>query len=168
MTNRCLLVAFGCVVCAGCEFFTAPPVAERKLGPPLTVRITGREFEWHIVYPGPDGEFETPDDVYTKQHLHLPESTPVTVELFSDDYVYSIYFPHVDLLEMTFPDHVFSLAFETDEPGKFELLGTQMCGFVHPNLIGDLVVHSTDGFEKWQADPGRVPPPIGEKLRDVR
>jgi len=161
--NGYLLAAFFCATCVGCEFFTVSPLAET-----LTVPITGREFEWHILYPGLDGQFETPDYVHTEQHRHLPENTPVTVELFSDDYVYSIYFPHVDLLEMTFPGRVFFMEFETGGPGKFELLGTQMCGFSHPNLLEDPVVQSMDCFDEWQASSGCVSPLIGEEEHDVR
>ena len=138
------------VLCVGCERPTsAPPVVETQPGPPLTVRITGHEFKWHIHYPGADGEFETPDDLRTQQHLHVPATTQVTIELLSRDYVYSLYLPHVDLLQMTFPGQSFPLEFDSEAPGAFELLGTQMCGYTHPNLIGKLVVYSQQEFDAW-------------------
>jgi heme/copper-type cytochrome/quinol oxidase subunit 2 len=114
------------------------------------VRITGHEFRWHIQYPGPDGQFDTPDDLHTERHLHLPENAPTTLELLSKDYVYSPYLPHVELLEITLPGQKFTMEFDAGVPGKFELLGTQMCGYAHPNLLGDLVVHSSEEFEDWQ------------------
>ncbi len=144
----CLLLVL--LPCFGCERpRPALPPLKKNLGPPLTVRITGHEFEWHIRYPGPDGRLDTPDDIETRRHLHVPADTRVTLALHSRDYVYSLFLPHADLLEVAVPDRRFTLQFETGEAGKFELLGSQMCGFAHPNLIGELVVHSQRDFDAW-------------------
>ena len=126
----------------------APPPPPPK-NDPLTVRITGQEFEWHVLYPGADGALDTSDDIRDKRHLHLPANTPITIDFRSNDYVYSLYFPHVDLLEITVPQQLFTMEFVTESPGKFDLLGTQMCGYTHPNLIGNLVVHAPDDFDAW-------------------
>ena len=34
--------------------------------------VTGEQFQWEIRYPGPDGKFDTPDDIVTLNQLHFP------------------------------------------------------------------------------------------------
>jgi cytochrome c oxidase subunit 2 len=115
----------------------------------LNVRMTGQDFKWIIRYPGADGALDTPDDVLTQRHLHLPARTEVTVDLRSADYVYSIFLPQFDLVEAAVPERPFELEFRTGAPGTLELLGSQMCGFSHPDLIGELVIHARGDFDAW-------------------
>ena len=36
------------------------------------IEILAEQFAWNIRYPGPDGLFDTPDDISTINQLHLP------------------------------------------------------------------------------------------------
>ncbi len=124
---------------------------------PLTLRITGGDFRWHILYPGPDGLLDTPDDVMAQRHLHLPARRAIAIDLRSDDYVYSLHLPDREVTELAVPGKPYLLQFETENPGHYRLLGSQMCGYTHPELLGDLVVHETnaDGIASDCGD--RVP-----------
>ncbi|MCH7816402.1 MAG: hypothetical protein IIC60_07520 [Proteobacteria bacterium] len=62
----------------------ANPTRPRQ-GEPLRVRMTGRDFKWHLRYPGPDRQLDTADDVLAQRHLHVPTDTAVEIELRSDD-----------------------------------------------------------------------------------
>jgi cytochrome c oxidase subunit 2 len=106
----------------------------------VRVRITGRDFRWHIRYPGPDGVLDTADDRLDQRNLHVPASTDVELELCSDDFVYSLYLPDYELVEMAFPGRPLVMEFRTDSPGRSRLMGSQMCGFAHEELLGKLVV----------------------------
>ena len=88
------------------------------------------------------------------QDVHLPINQNVILELHSKDYVYSFALPHLDLKEIAVPDLTFSLSFKTDTVGTFELLGDQMCGYAHPQLLGKLIVTSAKEFESW-SETGR-------------
>ena len=115
----------------------------------LRVRVTGRDFKWHLRYPGPDRELDTDDDVLAQRHLHLPSETDVELELRSDDFVYSLYLPDYELVEMAFPGRPFVVEIATYAAGKSRMLGSQMCGFTHEELLGDLVVQSPEDFQRW-------------------
>ncbi len=153
------LVALGLLcVTVGCDR-AAPPVASpatpsqpRTPSEPLRVRVTGHDFTWHLRYPGPDRELDTDDDILARRHLHLPMQTPVELELCSDDYVYSLYLPDYELVEMAFPGRPFVVEISTDFAGTSRLLGSQMCGFTHEQLLGDLVVQSPEDFRRWQQE----------------
>lgn len=143
-----------CLAAAGCgrDAPAAPTVVAAGQATPretIRVRITGGDYRWHIRYAGPDGLIETQDDVLTERHLHLPAYTDVRLELRSDDYVYSIYLPDYELVEMAFPGRPYDLELPTGPAGTTRLLGTQMCGFAHEELLGDLVVHERPEFDRW-------------------
>ncbi|HET9481584.1 MAG TPA: hypothetical protein VFP98_07510 [Candidatus Polarisedimenticolia bacterium] len=128
---------------------------------PFEVRVTGRDFRWHILYPGPDGRLDTPDDLRALQHLHLPARTKIELDLRSDDYVYGLNLPDLDAADLAVPGRPFVMEFRTEGPGTYRLLGNQMCGGRHPELIGDLVVLTPEAFGEWSADsagPGRARP----------
>ncbi len=111
--------------------------------------MTGHNFTWQLRYPGPDRVFDTDDDVLAQQHLHLPAETEVELDLRSDDFVYSLYLPEYELVEMAFPGRPFIVEIATYSAGKSKLRGSQMCGFTHKELLGDLVVQTPQDFRRW-------------------
>jgi cytochrome c oxidase subunit 2 len=125
---------------------------------PLRVRICGDEFRWSILLPGPDGLLETADDLHTWRHLHVPERRRVTLELRSRDYIYSFLLPYLDLVEVAIPRAPVEVVITTGKAGDHDLLGSQMCGFAHAELLGDFFVDSGEDFERWLATLSPAPP----------
>lgn len=148
---RVVLFALLGVCSAGCRSEVEQQVVFVNWTPnqPYKVRITGRDFRWHMCYPGPDDTLGTSDDIQDERHLHLPAHTRVQLELTSDDYVYSLAFPHWNEKEIAVPDLRFQLEFQTHDAGTFDLRGNQMCGYTHPELLGQLTVHSPGEFDAW-------------------
>jgi len=126
----------------------ANPTRPRQ-GEPLRVRMTGRDFKWHLRYPGPDRQLDTADDVLAQRHLHVPTDTAVEIELRSDDFVYSLYLPDYELVEMAFPGRPYVVEITTYAAGTSKLLGSQMCGFTHEQLLGELIVQTPRDFQRW-------------------
>ncbi|MBZ0266866.1 hypothetical protein K8I85_01810 [bacterium] len=128
-------------------------------GDTLLVRMTGGNYRWQVRYAGADGAFDTADDRHATREVHVPAGVPVTLELRSEDYIYTMALPHLDLKEIAVPDLEFALRFEMDEAGEYPLRGDQMCGYQHPDLMGTLVVEGKDAFDAWvvglPAGPGR-------------
>ena len=142
---------------AGCERSRQPDPTALKAEKPLqkvvlsslSLRVTAENFKWHLKYPGPDGILDTPDDILTQQHLHLPTYTNVSIELLSNDWVYSFFLPHLGLTDIAVPDAPFTIEFQTGASGNHRLLGSQMCGYTHPDLLGDVVIHTQQEFGEW-------------------
>ena len=59
-----------------------------------------------------------------------------------------------ELVEMAFPGRPFVVEIATDSPETSKLLGTQMCGFTHEDLLGNLVVQTPDDFRRWLQQRG--------------
>jgi len=122
---------------------------------PFELRVTGDEYRWRVRYPGPDGDLDTADDLLTWRHLHLPAGAEIVIELESVDYVYTFYVPELDIMEPAVPDSPYVLDFESGPAGQHDLLGSQMCGYTHPQLLGDVVVHAPGELDRWLAGLGR-------------
>ncbi len=124
-----------------------PDVPEPDTGRSLAVQVKGHDFGWEIRYPGADGALGTTDDVLAERDLHLPADSRVSIDLESGDYVYSFFVPDLDLAEVAVPDRPYVLEFKTESPGTYRLLGSQMCGLTHPDLLGEVVVEAASGFD---------------------
>ncbi len=116
---------------------------------PLLVQVKGDDYEWHITYAGPDRKLNTSDDIVDMKDVHVPVATPVRIQLRSEDYVYLLALPELELKQIAVPDMEFSIDFQFDAAGAYELEGNQLCGFRHETLMGKVFVQSSDQFRAW-------------------
>ena len=72
----------------------------------VQVRVTGKQFNWEILYPGPDGQFGTADDLQTDNELHVPVNRVVQVFLTSKDVIHSFFLPNLRLKQDALPGRV--------------------------------------------------------------
>ncbi len=164
--RRILAAAVLCVAAGACENAGSPAgvwgvrsaddrAAEKdgkaaiRKAEPFDIQIEGSDFQWHIRYPGPDGQLGTADDVIALRHPHLPANTAVRLNLTSADYVYLFAIPQFRLKEIAVPDRTYTLLVDPLAAGAYEFRGEQLCGFSHPNLSGSLFVESPRDFEAW-------------------
>jgi cytochrome c oxidase subunit 2 len=54
----------------------------------LPLRVTAKQFEWNVTYPGPDETLDTADDFVKRNQLHLPVGRAVRVDLASEDVIH--------------------------------------------------------------------------------
>jgi cytochrome c oxidase subunit 2 len=118
--------------------------------PPLA-RVTGRQFQWLIRYPGPDGRIGTADDLRAVNELHLVKDEPVVIELESQDVLHSFFVPQIRLKQDAVPGLTIPVWFDVDKAGQYELVCAELCGWGHNTMLARLIVHETrDDFERWQ------------------
>jgi len=125
--------------------------AIKKNAPPsnLQVRVTGKQFNWEVLYPGPDGNFETPDDLQVDNDLHVPVNKVVHVLLRSKDVIHSFFVPQLRLKQDALPGREIVVWFEATKPGKYEIPCAELCGFGHSGMKGSLIVHDPAGYDAW-------------------
>jgi len=125
----------------------------------VQVRVTAKQFNWEILYPGPDGQFETADDVTIDNDLHVPVNKVVRVMLQSKDVIHSFFVPQLRLKQDALPGREIVVWFEATKPGEYEMPCAELCGFGHSGMKGSLIVHDQAGYdawrtERWSADKG--------------
>ena len=134
------------------DFSGAPVWAKVKIERPsaaLTIQVTGKQFNWETVYPGPDGRFGTADDKVFLDELHVPVNTPVRIVLRSKDVVHSFFLPNFRLKQDTVPGREIEGWFQATKPGKYELPCAQLCGFGHSGMKAYLYVHPQEEYDRW-------------------
>jgi len=115
----------------------------------LKVRVTGKQFNWEILYPGPDGQFGTQDDLQMDNDLHVAVNRTVDVVLASKDVIHSLYLPNLRLQQNIIPGREFRAWFQATKPGVFEIPCLELCGFGHSGMVGRLIIHSAEEYDQW-------------------
>lgn len=115
----------------------------------LTVRITGKQFVWEIVHPGPDGDLDTEDDIETLNELAVPVHSKVQFELEAADVVHSLWIPHMRLKQDAVPGRRIKGWFEATKEGVYPIACAELCGSGHNLMQGRLRVMDPAGYQDW-------------------
>lgn len=118
----------------------------------VVVQVSGKQFNWEMLYPGPDKIFGTGDDYQVDNQLHVPVNKVVHVHLKSKDVIHSFFIPTLRLKQDALPGREILAWFEATEPGKYEIPCAELCGFGHSGMLGYLYVHTDDEYEQWLKD----------------
>jgi len=120
-------------------------------GDPAAVRVevTARQWAWTFRLPGPDGRFDTPDDIVTLGELHVPVGRPVYLKLRSKDVVHSFYLPSFRTKVDVVPGSTTRLWFQAEQAGRFEIGCAQHCGVNHYKMRGELFADAEVDYQRW-------------------
>lgn len=113
------------------------------------IGITAKQFNWEVVYPGPDGEFDTEDDRTFNNEVHVPVGKPVVLHLTAKDVIHSVFIPNLRFKQDAVPGRVIPQWFQATKPGKYEIPCAELCGFGHSGMKGYLFVHTPEEFDQW-------------------
>jgi cytochrome c oxidase subunit 2 len=119
--------------------------------PDVELRVTAKQFNWGVTYPGPDGRFDTADDQTLENALHVPVGKNVEVTLESKDVIHSFFLPNLRLKQDVVPGRKIKAWFNATKPGDYELACAELCGFGHHTMRGVLTVHSDESYRQWVA-----------------
>ena len=119
--------------------------------PDVTVRVFAKQFNWDFIYPGPDGKFDTADDLTLENELNVPVNKVVRLEMMSRDVIHSLFIPVLRFKQDTVPGRVIEGWFEATKPGEYEIPCAELCGFGHSGMLGYLKVHKPDEYAAWVA-----------------
>ena len=126
----------------------------KEHGPPgqFFYKVTAKQFNWEMTYPGPDGKLGTKDDVTIENELHVPVNKVVRIQLESKDVIHSFFVPNMRLKQDAVPGRTIEVWFEATESGQYEIPCAELCGFGHSGMKGNLTVQSQEDFDKWLKD----------------
>lgn len=115
----------------------------------IVVQVTGKQFNWEVLYPGPDKTFGTADDYQVDNEVHVPVNKVVRVILTSKDVIHSFFVPVLRLKQDMLPGRQIPAWFEATKPGEYEIPCAELCGFGHSGMLGKLFVHTPEEYEAW-------------------
>ena len=117
---------------------------------PVLAEITGRQFQWVMRYPGPDGKLNTRDDLVMVNDLHFVKDKQALIYLKSSDVLHSFFLPQLRIKQDAVPGLTIPVWFDADRPGEYELVCAELCGWGHYKMRGRVYVHETDEqFQEW-------------------
>jgi cytochrome c oxidase subunit 2 len=128
------------------DFYHFPTEADK----PLTVEVMAQQWSWNFRYAGPDGKFNTEDDIVTINDMHIPVGRPVMIRLESKDVIHSFYLPNFRTKQDAVPGSMTRLWFQATQPGVFDIGCAQHCGAFHYKMRGQLTVDTPEDYAKWE------------------
>lgn len=128
--------------------------ADAKLRPPegadvVRVQIYARQFEWHMRYPGPDGEFATADDVTLTNQLHIPTGQMILAQVRAQDVIHSFFLPNHRVKQDVIPGTTVQVWWDALATGTYEIACAELCGLGHYRMRALMYVHTPEEFESW-------------------
>lgn len=123
---------------------------------PLTIRVTGQQWWWQIIYddPVPSRQFTSANEIY------VPVGRPVNVVLESRDVIHSLWIPNIHGKRDLIPGHTSSYFIQADRPGTFEGQCAEFCGHQHAKMRISLTALPEKDYEVWaaqQRQPAKPP-----------
>lgn len=117
----------------------------------LRIEINARQWIWEARYAGPDGKFNTEDDIITTNDVRVPVGTPIYLQLASPDVIHSFYLPNFRIKQDAVPGMINKMWFQAKETGEYDIACAQHCGANHYQMRGTLTVLSKEDFALWAA-----------------
>ena len=138
----------------------------------LRIDVLAEQFNFHFRYPGPDGKFgmsqsallndengnffgldrindpAARDDVVSDT-LTIPAGRPILLTLRSQDVGHSFFVRELRIQQDFVPGLTIPVHFTATQPGKYEIVCTQLCGLGHYSMRAYLQVMPQDQFDAW-------------------
>ena len=147
-----IVPALICVVLALLSRHLWEDIKEHMPHDAVEIHVTGEQFAWNFRYPGPDGKFDTADDILTLNQLHFPVGKPVVVTLTSKDVIHSFFLPEFRVKQDLVPGMKTRIWFEANRVGHWELACAELCGLGHYRMKGFVTVDTAEDYQKWLAE----------------
>lgn len=115
----------------------------------VRIEINAHQWAWDARYSGPDGRFNTADDVVTLNDIRVPVDVPVLFQLASTDVIHSFYLPNFRNKIDVMPGMINRMWIWAKDTGEFDIGCAQHCGIHHYKMKGRLTVLAMDEYKRW-------------------
>jgi cytochrome c oxidase subunit II len=146
---------------------SVPMWSDIKLNIPqsdLVINVTGKQFNWEVTYPGPDGKFGTDDDKTLLDEMHVPINKVVRINLRGRDVIHSFFVPQFRFKQDAVPGRSIAQWFEVTKPGKYEAPCAELCGIGHSGMKAWVVAHTPEDYAKWAAENLKAAAPASQAV----
>ena len=115
------------------------------------MEVYASQFDWRVRYPDAQGNFEGADVIEVPFDITVPADTKVVFRLRSRDVLHSFFVPVFRLKQDAVPGMAIPVWFEATEPGTYDLICAELCGWGHYKMSGRIHVLPKDQFDSWLA-----------------
>jgi cytochrome c oxidase subunit 2 len=125
---------------------------------PKTIRIeiNAHQWAWDTRYAGPDGKFNTKDDIISLNDIKIPVGVPVIFNVASTDVLHSFTLPNFRTKVDAVPGTVNRMWVEAKDTGEFQIVCAQHCGTNHYKMKGVITVLSQEDYARWAETASKV------------
>ena len=118
---------------------------------PTTIRVevNAHQWAWDTRTAGPDGKFNTKDDIVSLNDLRIPVDTPVIFEVASTDVLHAFNLPNFRAKVDAVPGQVNRFWTQGKTVGEYEIGCAQHCGTNHYKMKGVITVLSKEDYARW-------------------
>lgn len=116
------------------------------------MEVYASQFDWRVRYPDAQGNFGGADVVEVPYDITVPANTKVVLRLKSRDVLHSFFVPVFRLKQDAVPGMEIPVWFEATQPGDYDLICAELCGWGHYKMAGKIHVLPPDDFQRWLAD----------------
>lgn len=128
-TAATTIIVFGLAMLSFPQWNNIKSPSEFPQNPDLVVQVRAKQFNWKVIHPGPDNEFNTEagrdgelgtvddpgDDLKKLDEMHVPVHKVVHVRLISEDVIHSFFVPELRLKQDALPNRYINVWFDTNE-----------------------------------------------------
>jgi cytochrome c oxidase subunit 2 len=118
----------------------------------LKIEVNAQQWAWGFRYAGPDGSFNSADDIVTLNDLRVPVDTNVMFRMTAKDVIHSLYLPNLRVKADAIPGNVTQTWFRAKETGEFDIGCAQHCGTHHYAMKGKVTILSKQDYETWHKE----------------
>jgi cytochrome c oxidase subunit 2 len=115
----------------------------------VRIEVNAHQWAWAARYAGPDGKFNTGDDIVVLNELVVPQGAPVIFQVTSTDVVHGFNVPNMRMKVDAIPGTVTRMWFQPKDTGVFEIVCAQHCGAGHYKMRGTVTVLPSREFQRW-------------------
>lgn len=116
----------------------------------MVVKVVGQQWAWSFEYPEQEN--------LTSPTLVLPVDRTIVLEMESRDVLHSFWVPEFRVKQDLVPGRTTTLRITPTKLGDYKVRCAEICGTSHANMLADVQVVTTSGFNSWVE--GRLEAPV--------
>jgi cytochrome c oxidase subunit 2 len=115
----------------------------------IKIEVMAQQWMWVFRYAGPDGIFNTEDDIVTINDLRLPVGKKIYFQVTAKDVIHSFYIPNARRKIDAIPGRITRMWMNFNKEGTFNIACAEMCGTHHYKMKAYLTTYSEKDFNNW-------------------
>lgn len=138
------------------DFSTGRALANFGRDDALTVRVTGHQWWWEVVYDDPSAHRQ----VTTANEIYIPVGRRIRLLGNSRDVIHSFWAPNLHGKVDLIPTRERVSYFQADRPGVYRGRCAEFCGLEHARMDFRVIAVPADSFARWyerELQPAALP-----------